>query len=468
MGGPAHSHCACGGSCPRCEARSGRSEGESTPTEEVTGPPETETGGETGSADPLQGTPAAAPAVSTITPNIGSSGSTLAHVPACTGQPTIRFTAAPANAAPITWSLAAGSAAVETGTALTPSTDTRTADLSLGAAQTGGTLEVSATNGQGGQVLTYPLASHPTAITSTSREGDPTSASDYGGVFDHVFTSNDSRVASLENVAVGERFPNLPNPNTATHTFATPFGQFTLTTGTLPNAASATSGNWFLTSGGKLGGTHDNVTIAKSMVDIGKHLVSDSNPTPTDPLPAGFTVDQDLHWWCPHSPAGSRWTHFASTTHTRRLRVKATGTDAEFVAIVNSKENKIDYDGPTGVTNAVATPATVAPSSSGGTANTVQISATSFPSTASLHFSIRGSALGCTIDSSTGVLTIGTQTGSVKVRVANTNGGPNWDEVDVTIATPPPPTVSPTPNPTSGTGTSTEPPVGEEAPPVSS
>jgi hypothetical protein len=440
------------------DTHGGRGDGDTTPTGEVAETPTTERVGETDAADPLQSAPAAPPAVSSITPNIGTSGTTLAHVPPCAGQPAIRFTAAPAGAAPITWTLAAGTAAVASGTALTPSANTRTADLALDATQTGGTLEVSATNSQGaGQVLTYGLASHPTTITSTSREGDPTSSTDYGGVFDHIFTSNDASVSSLDNVAVGERFPNLPTPTAASHTFATPFGDFTLTTGTLPNTASAASGNWFLTSAGQLGGTHDNVTIAKSMVDIGRHLASDSNPTPTNPLPAGFTIDQQFHWWCPHSPAASRWTHFASTTHTRRLRLKTGGTDAEFVAIVNGQENPLDYDGTTGVTNAVATPATVAPSPAGGTANTVQISAASFPSTASLHFSIRGAALGCTIDSSTGVLTVGTQTGSVKVRVANTSGGPNWDEVDVAIA--PPPTPSPTPPSSPGTGTSTEPPV---------
>ncbi len=233
---------------------------------------------------------------------------------------------------------------------------------------------------------------------------------------------------------------------------------------------ASTSGNWFLTSAGELGGSHDNVTIAKSMIDIGKHLVSDSNPTPANPLPAGFTVDQEFHWWCPHAAAGSRWTMFAPTTHTRRLRIDSSGTDAEFVAIVNSQENAMPYEGRTGVTNAQASPATVAPSPAGGTANTVQISADAFPSSAQLHFSIQGAKLGCSINATTGELTIGTQTGVVTVRVANARGGPNWDEVQVTIAVPaavppaPSPPTNPPPNAPPSGGT-VAPPVGETSPP---
>jgi hypothetical protein len=407
--------------------------------------------GEVAGADPAQGggTPMATVPVSTLTANFGLSPLTIAHVPSCGNQPVIRFTAGPRSAAPITWSLDPGSAAIAAGTALTPSRDTLTAELALGPTQKGGTLEVKAENSQGGQMLPYPLASHPTGITSTTPIGNPTNTAFYGGVFDHVFTSNDGQVSSLDQVAVGEKFPALPNPDGASHTFPTPFGSFTLTTGTLPNTPSAASGNWFLTSAAGLGGTHDTVGIEKSMIDIGRHLVSDSNPHPTDPLPAGFTVDQQFFWWCPHAPAGSRWAQSAATTHTRQLRLDATGTQAEFAAIVNKQENAMPYEGTTGVTNARANPATVAPSAKGGTANTVQISADALPSSRPLHFSIRGNAHGCTINSSSGVLTIGTQTGTVTVRVANTSGGPNWDEVNVTIATPPPaPAPTPIPAPT--------------------
>lgn len=429
-------------------------------------------------ADPMQSAPPPPPpAVSSLSVNIGDRGSTRAHVPACGNQPTITFTAGPAGAAPVSWAVKDGTATADPGTTLTspvppagarnPAASTLRADLVPSAAQGAGTVKIEATNTSGGMSTDYLLASHPTSIDSTRVVGNPTSSADYGGVFDHVFARASGGPEAIEGVAVGERFPNLPNPTAATHTFATPFGQFTLTTGTLPDAASGASGNWFLTSAGELGGTHDNVTIAKSMVDIGQHLVSDSNPNPTNPLPAGFTIDQNFHWWCPHGAAGSRWTQFTPTTHRRELRLDGSG-GAEFVAIVNGQENAMPYTGVTGVTNAHATPNTVAPSPTSGTANTVQIDADHFPSTAALHFSIRGAALGCSINARTGVLTIGRQAGTVTVRAANVSGGPNWDETTVTIAnpTPPPPVPSPTPG-TPGTPPGSGSPTPGSSPPVS-
>ena len=393
-----------------------------------TAPPQTDPAGEA--------VPMAQVAVSSIKANIGPNGTSIAHVPPCGNQPTIRFTAGPASAKPVTWKIDSGTAA--SGTVLTPAADTLTATLSLGAGQKGGVLDIKADNNEGGQMMPYRLASHPTAIASTSAIGDPTKTSLFGGVFDHVFKSNDGQTASLDQVGMGEKFPNLPTPDAATHTFETPFGEFTLQTGTLPNTPA--KGNWLLTSSGELGDDHDTVGIQKKMIDIGRHLKSDSNPTPANPIPVGFTVDQEFYWWCPHSAAGSRWTLAAKTTHERTLRMKK-GGGAEFIAKVNGKENVMAYDDTdanvvkTGVTNAKAAPGSVAPSPA-GSANTVQITADLFPSGRDVHFSITGAKLGCKIDAKTGTLTIGSSEGSVKVRVANVKDGPNWDEVDVTIATP--------------------------------
>ena len=392
-------------------------------------------------------------AVDKITANIGPTGVNIAHVPPCGAQPTIRLTVTPRNAAPVTWSIDSGP--VASGTTLTPSTDTLTATLALGSGQKGGVLDIKADNSEGGQVMPYKLASHPTAIASTSAMGNPTDTKLYGGVFNHQFTSHDGQASSLDEVTVGEKFPKLPTPDASTHSFPTPFGQATFKSGTLPDKPSATSGVWLLTSAGELGGNMDTVSSPKSEIDIGKHLASGSNPKPKDPLPVGFAVDQQFFWWCPHAGAGKRWGHVADTTQTHRLQLDKTGTGAEYVAIVNRQENAMPYESATGVTKARASPATVASSSAGGTANTVQISADAFPAGRSLHFSIRGNARGCKINKATGELTIGVQTGAVRVRVANANNGANWDEVDVTITSPgtpapsltPPVSPNPTPNP---------------------
>jgi hypothetical protein len=375
-----------------------------------------------------------------------STGTQIVHTPACGGQ-TIRAIADPAGAT-VTWTLRAGTAALDAGTSIDAA-----GNITLGAGQVGGTIMARATGGSGAWAeAELRLHAHPTGISSTSVAGAPPDAAhNYGAKFDHVFTSSDGQVASLQNVAVGERFPNVPTPDAAVHNLTgTPFGNgtFQLQTATLTSGATD---NWFLTSAGGLGGTLDQVTIGHDGIDIGQHIVSASNPTPANPLPAFFSVQQDLHWFCPAAPAAARWTNFISIQHERRLRLGASGPE---VVVSDNNQPQVDsYVGPTGVRNARATPPTVV-RSSGRTPNTVQIAADALPAGRPLHFSIRTSpALGCTINATTGVLTIGTTAGQIVVRVANRAGGSNFDEVTVTITNPPAQApANPTPTPHSGAG----------------
>lgn len=360
-----------------------------------------------------------------------STGNKLVHTPACGGQ-TITATVAPSGLTGVTWSLHDDGTTVDAGTSID-----KAGVITLGSAQTGGTIRVRATDASGGSAdIQLILSSHPTGISSTAATGPPPDPkNNYGGTFDHVFTSSDGKVESLERVPVGEHFPNVPTPDDATHAIAgTPFGNgsFTLTTATLTPDAS---NNWFLTKAGGLNGTRDRVSIARAGIDVGQHITSTSNPKPANPLPAGFSVQQDLNWYCPPAAADKRWTKFKSIDHVRRLRLDGSG-DPEFVVIVNKTERTDTYTGTTGVQKATATPATVAKSPDKGKANTVQISATALPSARKLHFSLQGSAIGCSINSATGALTIGKQAGSVTVRAANASGGPNFDEVTVTITDP--------------------------------
>ncbi|HUJ42091.1 MAG TPA: hypothetical protein VLW52_00665 [Opitutaceae bacterium] len=383
-----------------------------------------------------------------------STGRQIVHTPACGGQ-TIQAIADP-HGVTVTWTLRAGTATLDAGTSIDAA-----GNITLGAAQAGGTIVARATSGSGGWAeAELQLHSHPTGIASTSVAGPPPDAAhNYGAKFDHVFNSSDGNVASLENVAVGERFPNVPNPDAASHTVTgTPFGNgtFQLATATLTPDAS---NNWFLTSAGGLGGTLDQVTIGHDGIDIGQHIPSTSNPTPANPLPAAFSVQQDLNWFCPAAAANARWNNFISIQHERRLRLGSTGP--EVVVSVNNQPQVDAYVGPTGVRNARATPATVV-RSSGRTPNTVQIAADALPAGRALHFSIpSANRLGCSINASTGVLTVGQTAGQIVVRVANRNGGSNFDEVTVTITDPPaatgtnpPPTATPAPQsavPGSGT-----------------
>ena len=359
-----------------------------------------------------------------------STGRRIVHTPACGGQ-TIQAIADPAGVT-VTWTLRAGTAALDAGTSIDAA-----GNITLGATQVGGTIMARATSGSGAWAeAELQLHSHPTGIASTSVAAPPPDAAhNYGAKFDHVFSSNDGNVASLENVAVGERFPNVPTPDAASHALTgIPFGNgtFQLSTATLTPDAS---NNWFLTSAGGLGGTLDQVTIGHDGIDIGQHIVSASNPTPANPLPAAFSVQQDLHWYCPAAPANGHWTNFISIQHERRLRL--TGADPEVVVSVNNQPQVDAYVGPTGVRNARATPPRVV-RSSGRTPNTVQIAADALPSGRALHYSIQSAnRLGCTINAGTGVLTIGQTAGQIVVRVANRSGGPNFDEVTVTITDPP-------------------------------
>jgi hypothetical protein len=397
------------------------------------------------------------PAAGTCPNNVAfSTGNADVHVPLC-GISNVTASTVPAGIPGITWSMAAGTAQIPTGTAIGSSSG----QITFAAAQTGGTLRVTATQPTptGGGTCTafedLTLNSHPAAISSTFVVGPLGSTrTRYGAVFDHNFSSADGRIASLDNVPVGEEFSGVPNPTATLHTISTPFGDFDLTTRNL--TATATN-NWFVT-GGSLGGTHDSVSIERTLPKVGDFLQSASNPTPANTLPAGFTVTQGLFWFCRQAATGSAWTKIRDVDHVRTLRLDSAGTGVEFVVSVNGLENVEPYTGEPGIINATASPATIPPTPArprGGpapTPSTTTISADPrpdpMPSGHNLRFAIRGPALGCRVNSTTGVFTAGTQTGTVTVRVSDSaRANTNFDEVVVTIAVPTPQPAQPQPGP---------------------
>lgn len=356
-----------------------------------------------------------------------------AHVPDCGASP-IR---ASSDVDCITWSLAPNPTAVDAGTTIAAN-----GTITISDAQAAGTIRVVAT-GPSGCTAFRPLhlRSHPTGITST-RVVSAAGGSDYGAAFDHVLTSNDGDVASLAGVAVGERFPGIPNPTAATHDLTAPLypfgGTFTLHTATLEPDAS---NNWFVTSAGELGGNHDNVTIGRDGVNVGRFVASHSNPTPPQSLPAGFSINQNLRWFCAQRPAASRWRpSFATVAHDRRLKEDAGAL--KFVTTVNGVEHEDDYTGPTAVFGLTANPASVAKSAPApATPSTVRVTArtlpTALPSGETLSFTIEGNDLGSAIaadpaDDHAAILTVGTTAGTVTVQAADTTDT-NRDRVQVTV-----------------------------------
>lgn len=337
------------------------------------------------------------------------------------------------------WSLLPDPTPVDSGTKIG-----KDGEITLGAGQQAGKIKARA-SGPGGCFYesSFRLAAHPTGIKSTSTVGPPSQPSDYGAVFEHTFISSDGRVGSLDGVAVGERFTNVPHPAASKHSVTAPTnpfgGSFTLSTGTLTPTAKD---NWFLTAAGHLGGSHDEVTIGQAGINVGHFVQSASNPSPRQGLPADMTLLQGLHWFCPQATAAHRWQMpaFVTVAHSRTLRNR--GGVVEFVTTVNGVEQVDAYAGPVAVFNANASPIST-PRSNPGPAvpRTVAITVNSLPNTlptgSPLAFSFHGHALGCKLSANpandhAAVLTIGTSRGTVVIQAADSTGK-NRARVSITI-----------------------------------
>jgi len=355
------------------------------------------------------------------------------------GQTAASPVKATADVSPVTWSIEDGTATKAAGTSISA-----TGVITVDATQGAGTLKVKAENASGFATSDLQVTSIPTGVDSTAFSSNLTTAADaYGAAFQNTFTSSDGSASSLDGVRVGERFPGAPTPTAATHAFSGakwPFGArdtFTLSTGTLANDAS---GAWTLDSSGQFGPvpagstlqTGDNISTAKSLINVGNHIQSASNPAPIGPLPVTMTLDQDLYWFNPLAASGRRWTKFTTLAHSRTLR--ADGTSVEFVTTLNGVENVETYEGPTGLFGLNASPASTPKSAAapvGGTAppaRTVSLSVQSLPTSLrtgeTLAWSFVGDALGCTVapdtsDSKLAILTIGTAAGTITLEVVD-------------------------------------------------
>src|ERR1044072_3294919 len=369
-----------------------------------------------------------------------STGNDAVHVPLCRIANVTAMTV-PAGIPGITWSLAARTGRGASGTRINAN-----GALTFGATQTGGVIEVTATNAAAGNCAESAdliLNSHPTGISSTFVVGPlPTTRTHYGAEFDHNVTSADGLIASIEDIPVGEEFSGVPNPSGTRHAVpTTPFGPFTLTTAHLtPNATD----NWFIRNGSLNGRTHDRVDFERSLVDVGQFVVSASNRAPANSGRASFTLTEGLLWFCRQAAVGSRWARFVPVDHVRTLQLN--GSNVQFVTSVNGEPNVENYTGNPAIIHAAATPATIPPTpprrrrgpvpAQSTTRITADTLPSPMPSGHGRRFSIRGNALGCRVNSNSGVFTAGPTAGAVTVRVSDAARNPNFDEVVVTIANP--------------------------------
>lgn len=399
------------------------------------------------------------------------------HVPSC-GTTPVTASRSPASA-PVTWSLANGATQTAPGVpaVVDPATTISNAAGTIGTitvspTQTPGYIIVTAT-GPSGCFAWTPLniASTPVGVGQTARVGALTNPAEYGAQFANTLNAASGNSADLFQVKVNERFSGLATPNAATHLVATPFGDFTLHSN--PWTPNSDSPGWAVTTAGVQG--PDNIGTDRNFIDVGRFVSSASNRTPTTTLtaatPVGFSVQQDLHWFCAQAAVGSQWVTppFATLTHTRHLM--QTGSNVTFVTgipVPSLAANSDPYTGQPAIIGATATPnpvaasATVPPGSPRGTrpppANTTTVTARTLPAPIptghDLRFSIQGNRRGCSINATTGVVTVGTRTGTITVRVRDAaRGNRNFDEVPVTISATPAPAATPAAPPTSPTPT---------------
>lgn len=349
---------------------------------------------------------------------------------------------------PVTWSLAADTAAIDAGTSIDAA-----GLVTIGGTQAGGRITVKADDSGGsGSSATRPvgLLKAPGSIASTKITG-AAGGKTYGAKFRHTFAAvGGGKGSECEGVRVNEMFAGIPTPMATSHAMTTPFGSFTLNT----NDPAGTAAGWVINSSGEMGGD-DHVTIGNG-VDIRPLVKNTSNPTPANTLPASFSAAQSLRSL--EVPTNTFRAAFATPAHVRGLREPSAGSP-EFFVSANGTEHVDKYVGKPAVRNAKAASPTVvaseppppkpkkgAPAPPAVVPTTVQITAESTPTGAPLKFSIQGEKLGCKIDAKSGLLTIGVTAGSVTVRAAEAEGR-SYDEVVVTI------TARPAPAPTTAPGT---------------
>lgn len=348
---------------------------------------------------------------------------------------TLSFSAVvtPANATGVALSVTG------TGTTIAPGTtiDNTTGRISVDAAQTGGAAQADAR-----QTTTLPDGSKSTTTETApfnftavpvgiaSSTGVLGSIADaYGGDFTHTFSAPSGSAASaIERAHVNEKF------SAAGGTALTVRGSLGTLTVTVTNPDSTTDG-WDLDSTGTMAGP-DHVSWSNRFPDARPFVANASNRAPAHTLPQDFTATQGFrNLSFPSRRYGTAI--FTSTTHRRAIEDRSGRLKA--VTSSNAVEVEEDYAGPTVFRRCRAAPASVpasTPVPPGGmapTPNTTTVSVDGEGESAAFTFSIQGPSLGSTIDAVTGVLTVGTTSGSLTVR----GGVPaNFDETTVTVTAP--------------------------------
>jgi hypothetical protein len=342
----------------------------------------------------------------------------------------------PTNATGVTLDIVDGTATIAAGTTI----DNKTREVTIDAAQTGGSAEVKATQADTGIFATkqFSLTGIPGNINSTTATTRGV-AKFYGGDFVHTFDPPaGGKATELDLAHVNEKFKGVTGTKL---TITGKLGTFDITVNN-PNSAKM---GWDLDDTGMMRAP-DHVTWGHRAADARPFVKNASNPTPADFLPQELTATQDFRNL--EFPTKTYGAAVATTTHRRAIeertdKLKAV-TSANAAGI--NEEVVEDYAGPTVFRNAMATPDSIPVTPPGGTATTSTITVDAEGALATATFKVNPPDLGCKIDK-TGVLTPAATAGTVTVRAGD---GKNFDETMVTLTTAPPapaPTPPGTPTP---------------------
>ena len=337
----------------------------------------------------------------------------------------VKASPVPANATGVTFGIEKGTVEPNDTTV-----DASTGAITIGDAQAGGEMKVKVETSDKKSGALVRTIEKPTSLASTTQSAKGAGGF-YGGDFKHTFAGK-NKPDGLAGGRIDEKFDDLSPKN--------PFGGFSL------KANKGGGPGWSLDSGGTMA-SDDTVTIQKKLIDVRPFIKSASNPTPKETLPVGFSMTQHLH--VKSTPSGKLdAAPFTDTAHVRRLEERA----GKLVVVVKAGKGEVvqDYTGPPAYRNAKASatsvvaspPKPVAPK--GGkapewTRNEFTVTGEVLPSGGKKVFSITqtGKArLGCEIDAASGVVKVGSEAGTITVRVSDGTTA-HFDEVSVTITAPP-------------------------------
>ena len=239
-------------------------------------------------------------------------------------------------------------------------------------------------------------------ISSTASPANMSNA--YGGGWTHTFSST---YGSLNGVQISEKVQTLP-PD--------PFG---LNYNVQPGGQNV----WTL-SGSGIMTTPDYYIVGIGFINALLFLPSPPNAG----LPQSTNLHQWYYWWC---PLDNIWNPFTGPANID-VMLSQQGNNLAVTTSAYGQSITDTYVGPAVLNNFILNPSQIPANGS----STSQASVTILPTGRSVIWSISGSSLGCTINPNSGLVTAGTQTGTITIRATDATYPNNWTEGPLLLTQP--------------------------------